>query len=104
MSAAVITFPCLEPSVASAEWRIEVNSREDEGVTCTYIPADPQRTAKEAHWLLWVHAATLAAVPALVEKGQQLLKYEQAIKRPGGKRFCERPPPLFAGSPTPIFA
>lgn len=79
----MLAFPRSEPLT---EWRIEVNSRESDSVTCTYIPADTHRADKEAHWLLWVHASALDRVPALVETAQRNLKCEQAIIRPGQKK------------------
>lgn len=83
MSAKLLTFPRSEPLT---EWRIEVNSREDDSVTCTHIPADRHRNGEAAYWLLWVHATALDHVPTLVEKAQQLLKHEQAIMRPSRKK------------------
>lgn len=101
MSAQIIDFPASDMPV---EWRIEVDRREPDTVTCAAIP--PGRRCGP-HWLLWVHATSLDRVPALVEEAQQLLKREQAVKRPaerpGGKRYCERPPPSLAGSPTPKY-
>lgn len=74
MSAQIIGFP--DPNIP-VEWRIEVNSREDNTVTCTYVPAQKSR---KAHWSLWIHATMIDYVPGLIKVAERAYRFEKAAE------------------------